>query len=507
MRILISGCGLAGMTTAYWLHQFGFKPVIIEQAPALRRDGYGLDFFGTGYDVAERMAVINTLAPQQIPAEYVAYVDENNTRIATLDMDLMRQVMHGKYFPLMHWTLEETLYNAIADDVEIRFGTTLTAVSQTPDAVTVTFNDGASETFDLLIGADGAHSLTRRLAFGPEKAYGRFLGYNVACYALPDQYGVGHAWNNYTEPGRQAGVYCSDKPGELITLFMWETENEAYVPPADRLETLRRAFDGMGWITPQLLADAPDSENIFMDTVTQIQMPGWANGRVALVGDAAYCLTLISGQGASMALGGAYLLAEALRDCLTYQDAFIHYEHQLRPHIEQRQDNARDFAKSFVPGSELGLKVQKVMMKIVLREAFTGVLRKQFGADSILQSQTLRRLPQSHGQVIGYALNGKLHDTDYQTLNLDVESVLQTHDSVHLLLRLENFAGIELRGLWDDLQFGREHGRDIGKLAIVGDGRWADWLAKASRPFYAHEARHFPTADSAAAWDWVRSER
>ena len=286
MRVLISGGGIAGLTLAYWLHQYGCVPVVIDQAEEIRRDGYAIDFFGTGYDVAERMDLIARLQPQQVPIEYVAFVNGAGEPIASLDIALMRKVMDGKYMALMHWTLEVALYEAVAADVEVRFDRSLAAVQQGPQAVTVSFTDATTETFDLLLGADGIHSNTRKLVFGPEEQFGRYLGYYFASYRLPDRYGIGHAWKNYTEPTRQAGAYCSNNEGEIITLFMYKTADEGHIPREQRLPRLRQAFAGMGWITQRMLDDAPDPDAIFMDTVAQIQMPTWHQGRVALVGDA-----------------------------------------------------------------------------------------------------------------------------------------------------------------------------------------------------------------------------
>jgi 2-polyprenyl-6-methoxyphenol hydroxylase-like FAD-dependent oxidoreductase len=390
MRILITGGGIAGLTLAYWLRRYGFEPVVIEQADGIRRDGYAIDFFGSGYDVAERMGLIARLQSRHIPLGYVAYVNGSGEPIARLDIALMRKIMHGNYMALMHWTLEEALYEALAHDAEVRFGRSLVAVQQSPEAVTVTYDDGQAETFDLLIGADGIHSNTRRLVFGPEEQFGRYLGYHVACYALPDRYGVGHTWKNYTEPGRLAGAYSSNHEGEIITLFMYKTEDEGHLPREQRLPRLRQAFAGIGWITPHLPEDDPDPDTIFLDTVTQIQMPTWHLGRVALVGDACGCPTLISGQGASIAMGGGYVLAKALHEAADYQEAFRTYERLVQPYVAGRQKNARDFAKSFVPQSQLGILAQQIMMKLVLRDACIGLLRKQFGADSLLQTRELR---------------------------------------------------------------------------------------------------------------------
>lgn len=250
--------------------------------------------------------------------------------------------------------LEAALHEAVAADVEVRFGRSLTAVQQDPEAVMVTFNDGTTDTFDLLIGADGIYSHTRTLVFGPAGQFGRYLGCYVASYRLADRYGIGHAWKNYTEPARLAGAYCSNTEGEIITLFMYKTEDEGHIPREQRLPRLREIFAGMGWITSSLLEDAPDPDAIFMDAVTQIQMPTWYQGRVALVGDACGCPTLISGQGASLAMGGAYVLAKALHEAVDYQEAFRRYERIMRPYVEERQKNARDFAKTFVPASRPG---------------------------------------------------------------------------------------------------------------------------------------------------------
>jgi 2-polyprenyl-6-methoxyphenol hydroxylase-like FAD-dependent oxidoreductase len=295
----------------------------------------------------------------------------------------LRKITKGKYMALMRWTLEEALYEALEGTVEVRFGQWLVAASPGQQAVEVTFNDGTSESFDLLIGADGVHSPTRALVFGPEEQFSRDLGYTIACYPLADRYDIGSTWKMYVEPGRLAATYCTSQAGELLTFFMYHSAKSKPPPREQRLAHLREVFAGMSWITQQLLADAPASTPVFMDGLIQIQMPTWRKSRVALVGDACGCPTLLSGQGASLAMAEAYLLAEALHEAATYQEAFQRYEQQMRPLVLAQHKRARGFATFFLPGTPLGLFVQQTLTKVLFRETFRAVLRHEFSAPSL----------------------------------------------------------------------------------------------------------------------------
>jgi 2-polyprenyl-6-methoxyphenol hydroxylase-like FAD-dependent oxidoreductase len=392
MRVLISGGGIAGLTLAHCLSRHGMASVVIERASDLRQDGYAIDFFGTGYEVAERMGLLDRLFAQQIAFDGIEYVNAQGKLIAQLDAALLRKITEGKYLALMRWSLEEALYEALEGTVEVRFGRWLVAAFPGKQEVSVTFNDGTSESFDLLIGADGVHSGTRALVFGPDEQFSRDLGYTIACYPLADRYGIGSTWKMYVEPGRLAATYCTRQAGELLTFFMYQNAGWKQPLREQRLAHLREMFAGMGWITQQLLADAPTSAPVFMDALIQIQMPTWHQGRVALVGDACGCPTLLSGQGASLALAGAYLLAEALHEAPTYQEAFQQYEQQMRPLVLAQQKQARGFAAFFLPGTPLGLFVQQMLVKVLFRETFRSVLRREFHAPSLSTLHASRHL-------------------------------------------------------------------------------------------------------------------
>ncbi|WP_282781907.1 MULTISPECIES: FAD-dependent monooxygenase [unclassified Nocardia] len=386
MRILIPGGGIAGLTLAYWLHHYGHEPVVVERAPRGRYGGYGIDFFGTGYDIAARMGLTDRLAARQLPTEDIRTVDTRGRPHARLERRVLEKVIGGPYLALMHARLEEALADAVRNRVEVRHEQRVTTVRQRPDGVDVAFADGTEDSFDLLIGADGVHSATRELVFGPEPGFARHLGYTMACYPVADTYDLGPRRVHYSEPGRQTVLYPTDTPGELIALFLYRTQR--FVPPrAERPAALRAAFDGMGWITPRLLAAAP-ADDLFMDSLTQIRMPSWHRGRVALIGDAAAAMTLTSAQGASMAMAGGYLLAEALHRHSEHVAAFHAYEARLRAAVDQRQDRARAIARSLVPATRTGIAVQTLVSSVVMRDAFVGLLRRGYGDTTSVLAET-----------------------------------------------------------------------------------------------------------------------
>lgn len=509
MRVLISGAGLAGLTAAYWLRENGHDPVVVERSDRLRDDGYGLDFFGAGYDVAERMGIIPDLIERQLFEDGdggIAYVNSRGKPLAELKIAAVREVLGGRYLALMHGNLEDAIYKVVRDRAEVRFGTSIAEIEQTEDAVAVSFEDGKLESFDLVVGADGIHSNVRRLVFGPEQEFAYFMGYQFASHFVHGEYQRAATWDNYVEPGREVGLYSSDVEGRLVALYLWHDDDDSVAAPGRRGERLREIFAGAGWQTSQILAEMPtDSGEILMDTVTQIRMETWRAGRVVLVGDAAGCMTLISGQGASLALGSGYVLAEELAQVGDIAQALANYEHRVKPQIELRQHKARDFAKRFVPGSDAGVSVQVALLKLISYQAFSGLLKKEFLGDSFLQTAALQRMPESQASAIGYRVVGKLHTTDYQTLTLDLAEVLETQPGVRLLLYLEDLKGIELRALWSDWQLGREFHDRIERLAVVGDGALGSALTSLARPLYAADARHFDPADLDAAWAWTRA--
>jgi 2-polyprenyl-6-methoxyphenol hydroxylase-like FAD-dependent oxidoreductase len=382
LKILVSGGGIAGFTLAYWLCQQGHRPVVIEQTGNLRTGGYMIDFTGTGWDVIEKMGLVTALRQKAHDFPYLSFENDKGQTITKVDFATIAKALDGKYVALLRDELQEILYEAVRHDVEIRFGQTVTAVANTSHAAIATFNDGHQESFDLIIGADGIHSNMRQMLFGPDEQYEQYLGYYVASYAIAAGADFDAGFINYWEPDRLVGVY-HNADGSLQALFVFASKDACRIPPEEREARLRQHYEGAGWQVEALMAGITADTPIFLDSVTQIVMPQWSCERVALVGDAAYCLTLISGQGASLAMGGAYILAEELGKTADLPTALANYEKRLRPHIEEKQARARKLASSFVPRSQARIWLNHLMLKLLFSRPFRGLASKQFGADSI----------------------------------------------------------------------------------------------------------------------------
>ena len=180
--VLISGAGIAGPTLAYWLASYGFKPTLLERAPQLREGGYLIDFWGLGYDIAERMGLLCDLNHRAYRVKEVRFVDGNGRRVGGFGVDVFRKMTSGRYISLPRSSLGEVIYRTIESRCEIVFGDSVSEVENTPDGVTVRFERSPQRKFDLVVGADGLHSAVRRVVFGPESQFERYLGYAVAAF-------------------------------------------------------------------------------------------------------------------------------------------------------------------------------------------------------------------------------------------------------------------------------------------------------------------------------------
>ena len=383
-RILISGGGIAGLTLAIELKRRGFDPLVIEREPAMRREGYMMDFFGTGWDVAERMGLIEPLRAVRYPIDSLEFVDRDGKAYVHMPIERMRRALDHKYVYLRRQDLERILVDRARElDIAPRYGTSLAALDDSGGSVQARFTDGSEEEFALVIGADGVHSRVRELVFGPEPQFARFLGLYVAGFHAPsERFPLDDTVKLYEEADRVAFLYPLDAR-QLDATYVFR-QSEVHVPHAERLAFLHERYRGAGWIAEKVLNSYAGDDPIFFDSVTQIVMPRWHKGRVALIGDACGCLTLLAGQGSHMAMAGGYVLAEELSRHDDPGAAFAAYQDRLKPSVDKKQRDAARFAGLFVPKPNSWPWLRRLTIRLFFSPPLLRLGLSSFGTKSVL---------------------------------------------------------------------------------------------------------------------------
>ena len=366
--VLISGAGIAGPTLAYWLLEHGWTPTIVERAAEFREGGYVLDFWGAGFDVAERMGLIPRLREVGYRLDSLRFLRANGTTRSAIAPARLRAALGDRFLSVRRGDLARVLYDAVRDRMEIVFDDRVEGLQQDAAAVEVTFLRGAPRRFDAVVGADGLHSGIRALVWGRPERFERYLGFVAAAFSTSGYpHRDEHAYVGFGDPGRQISRYAL---GSDRTVFLLVTASPDAPPPsvehdpAMQRAWIRRAFEGAAWQeAPEVFARLDSATDLYFDSVAQVEMPAWSDGRVGLLGDAAYCPSLLAGQGSAFAMLGAYVLARQLAAAPGVSEAFKAYDRRLRPFITKKQLAARSFASSFAPGSNLALAIRDVAVR------------------------------------------------------------------------------------------------------------------------------------------------
>jgi 2-polyprenyl-6-methoxyphenol hydroxylase-like FAD-dependent oxidoreductase len=381
-NILISGAGIAGVTLAYWLKKFGFNPTIVEHAPKLREGGYAIDFWGAGFDVAERMGILPDLNKADLKISEVTVVDERGKRKCGINYVKLKKLMKGRAFTLFRSDLSKIIYNNLEKNIEIIFSDSITNIEQSTTNITVTFRSGKIRDFHLAIGADGLHSIVRELVFGDESQFENFFGYYTSSYTIAENMIDRNAFLMYNTPGKQAAIYSTGESKKTTAFFIFSSPQKISYSHHDieaQKQILRNEFLGIGWRCPDLLSKMDTAPDFYFDVVSQIRMSNWSKDRVALVGDACDCPSLLSGQGSTLAMVGAYVLAGELKEANgNYKTAFERYEYIFKPFITDKQNTAQGFAKSFVPQSKFGIWTRNIGIKLMSLDLISKMFVKPF---------------------------------------------------------------------------------------------------------------------------------
>jgi len=381
MRILISGAGIAGPTLAWWLARYGFTPTLVESAPRLRTGGYIIDFWGAGFDVADRMGLLPEIRRRGYSVREVRAVASDGRRAAGFRADAFARALRGRFTTLPRGDLAAILYNALESRVETLFGDSIERIDPSESAVRVALRSGAVRDFDLLVGADGLHSRVRQLVFGVESRFEHYLGcqaaaFSVANYRPRDE----SVYVLFSEIGRQVARF-SMRDDRTMFLFTWRESRPALpISFEEQKAALRCRFANSGWECPQILDALDSATDLYYDRVSQMRMQPapWHQGRVALLGDAASCVSLLAGQGSALAMVAAYILAGELHRAQgDYALAFARYQQLFAPFVASKQKAALRMASFFAPPSRFYLFLRNRVMNLM---SLPGVAALSMGA-------------------------------------------------------------------------------------------------------------------------------
>ncbi|MQA98401.1 MAG: FAD-dependent oxidoreductase [Streptosporangiales bacterium] len=396
MKAVICGAGIAGLAVARQLSELGWEVLVLEKAPGPRTQGYMIDFFGAGYDAAEAMGVLPRLRELGYRVHEARFVDGAGRRRATIGFDQFAQSVDGRLLSIMRPDLELALRESLPGAVDLRYSTSLTHIENRPEEVRVTLTDGEVVRADLLVGADGIHSRVRELVFGEERNYLRHLGFHTAAFTFTHpaiHAEVGDRFHLTDSVDREVGLYAL-RGGRVAAFTVHRTADPTL--PDDPRATLLAEYGSLGWVVPDVLAACPPNDAVYYDQVAQVRLPSWRSGRVVLAGDACHAVSLLAGQGASLGIAGAYVLAEQLRRAGSVEDALACYERLWRPVAEEKQAVGRRAARWFLPRSAAELRLRHVMLALSRLPGLDGLLAARLGGK---HTAIIRQLRHSHGAL------------------------------------------------------------------------------------------------------------
>jgi len=351
IHLLVSGASVAGLTTAYWLAHYGFKVTVVERAPRLRLGGQALDVRGPALEVAGKMGILARLREHATKLAGMSVVDGQGKELSrSTDRTLTGGRLDSPDIEVLRDDLCKVLYEAVRHRADFLFGDSVTSISQDAAGVDVSFGQAAPRRFDLVVGADGLHSGVRRLVFGPDEQFLRFMGLHIGVFSIPNFLGLDR-WEIFCNDGETSGLMMAANQNANARVYLGfsstEPLNYDYRDSAAQKRLLAEHYRDAGWEFPRILEFMQESPDFYFYSASQVRMDRWSNGRVVLVGDAGYSVTPSSGQGTTVAMVGAYVLAGELAAKKSAPlEGIGCYEDELRDYVARNLDVALDLAGS-----------------------------------------------------------------------------------------------------------------------------------------------------------------
>ena len=377
-RVLITGASVAGNTAAWWLARHGFDVTVVERVADFREGGQNVDVRGLGREVLRRMGLEQAALDHGTGEEGTAWVDENGRIVAQFLLGDMGADGMTAEMEILRGDLARLLYDAAREQATFRFGDSVQALEQDDASVTVTFASGRRERYDAVIIAEGVGSTTRDLLFAGENEP-RWMDMTIAYLTIPRAADDDRLWRWYQAPGRRSVSLRPDTHGTARAMLMlqkppggeqaWDAERQKAF--------LRERFADAGWQAPRILAAMEGAEDFYFEVLRQVRMKRWSNGRIALLGDAAWCPTPLGGIGATLAITGAYALAGELSRTDDVAQGFAAYERYMRPLVDKGQDIRKIVPRLMHPESRLGITILRSVLSLasrpIVRDVFAGL--------------------------------------------------------------------------------------------------------------------------------------
>jgi 2-polyprenyl-6-methoxyphenol hydroxylase-like FAD-dependent oxidoreductase len=369
-RVLISGASVAGPTAAYWLSRAGYAVTVVERMPLarVRSSGHAVDLFGPAMDVAEWTGVLPAITDARTRTEIVSFQPDHGRGV---DVEMRRMVAgnSGRHVEIMRGELATILYEATRRDVQYLFEDSIRTIVEEPDGITVTFEQTPVGRFDLVIGADGLHSIVRRLVFGPEEQFRRFLGGYLAGAALPNFLALEGRMVVWNAPGRLAAIFPVHGTATARGGFLFRSSAEFAINHRDfdrQKRLLHHIYGRDSWQVPRLLAEIDAADDFYFDSISQIEMDSFIKGRVALVGDAGYSPGPAVGGGTSIAMVGAYVLAQELANAgHDYQIGLLAYQDRMRDLTIKARRIGSSTMSTLIPRTAIQARLIPQLLRLV----------------------------------------------------------------------------------------------------------------------------------------------
>ena len=387
MKIAINGAGIAGTALAYWLSKLGHEVLLVERAPGLRTGGFVLNLWGIGYDALERMGLLPRLLDLRHHSDELRMVDQSGRTRGGYPSSVLLKLAKGRMVTLARSDIAAAIHGALDDRVERLFGDSIATIDDDGTRVRLGFEHSMPREVDFVIGADGLHSRVRQLVFGPEAGFEYPMGCHVASFeAAGYPHRNGNVYVAHTAPGRYVARFPLRDDRTLFFVLLRDEYLNGRVPAShgERKAALTDALADIGWESAALLSAIEQAEDIYFDSISQIRMQEWARSRVALIGDAAACPSLIAGEGAGFALAEAYVLAgELYRHAGDTGAALASYQSRLQAVVARKQKHAEELVASFVPRTALGVRARDYATLLMRLPVFPRVLMGRYFHDEM----------------------------------------------------------------------------------------------------------------------------